>query len=141
MCISFSFPLHFMQLLQCRNVEYLNREGCALGRLGEDHWGTNDERVPRPIAGTPDTGEIQWTREYDVQTYGDLLQDSDEAVEQKWRNIPYKDNEPRWWEPMQRSSPRSSPQTLRPGIIVVSDQGDLWEYLEQFHQGHVSVRQ
>jgi hypothetical protein len=36
--------------------------------------GTNDERIPRPIAGTPDGGEIQWSREYDVQTYGDLIQ-------------------------------------------------------------------
>jgi hypothetical protein len=49
-------------------VEYVNREGCAIGRLGKDQWGTNDERIPRPIAGTPDGGEIQWSREYDVQT-------------------------------------------------------------------------
>jgi hypothetical protein len=38
-------------------IEYANREGCAIGRLGQDHWGTNDERIPRPIAGTPDSRE------------------------------------------------------------------------------------
>jgi hypothetical protein len=42
---------------------------------------------------------------------------------------------------MQRSSPRVSSQTLRPGIIVLSDQGEYWEYLGRFHQRHVSVRQ
>jgi hypothetical protein len=38
-------------------VESVNREGCAIGRLGQDQWGTNDERIPRPRAGTPDGGD------------------------------------------------------------------------------------
>ena len=102
-------------------VEYVNREGCALGRLGQDHWGTNDERIPRPIAGTPDTGEIQWTREYDVQTYGDLMQVPTSGETPQWRNIPFCEYEPRWWEPIQRIPPRESPQMIRPGIIMRSN--------------------
>jgi hypothetical protein len=86
-------------------VEYVNREGCAIGRLGQDQWETNDERIPRPIAGTPDGGEIQWTREYDVQTYGDLIQVGSKGEAPRWRRIPFRETEPRWLDPMQRRPP------------------------------------
>jgi hypothetical protein len=32
-------------------VEYVDKEGGAWGRKGAVTWGTNDERVPRPIHG------------------------------------------------------------------------------------------
>jgi hypothetical protein len=41
----------------------------------------------------------------------------------------------------QRMPPRESPQTMRPGIVERGDSGEYWEYLDQFQQGHISVRQ
>jgi hypothetical protein len=102
---------------------------------------TTKEFLARPIAGTPDGGEIQWSREYDVQTYGVLIQVGLKGETPRWRQIPFRENEPRWWDPMQRLPPRESPQTMRPGIVEKSESGEYWEYLGQFQQGHISVRQ
>jgi hypothetical protein len=94
-----------MHICRPRRSEY-SYVSKPLGRIGQDQWGTNDdERIPRPIAGTPDGGEIQWTREYDVQTYDDLIQVTSKGEPPRWRRIPFRENEPRWWEPMQRTPP------------------------------------
>ena len=125
-------------------VEFVNSENYGIGRLGLDEYGTKDQRIPRPIHGTPANGSIGWLAQRDIMTLGDLTTTNATDLTSTWLPIEFSESEPRWWEPLKNQPPPTGPLTLRRGHILLWPIANLaFEYLGQAYtdQQCVNLRQ
>ena len=125
-------------------VEYANLEGYGWGRTGLNQSGTSDEKVPRPIHGTPSYGAIGWLAERDVITMGDMTitsRDDQGNYVTKWITEAQDDYEPRWREAITWHPPPTTPLTLRRGHMLISDdRSQVFEFIAPLKDFGITIR-
>ena len=120
-------------------VEYTNDEVCGLGRTGLIQIGTRDERIPRPIHGTPENGSVAWLASRDIMTLGDATYRVDDHTE--WLQEQYEHNEPRWWEAVTNRNPPIGALTLRRGHILINTaRTEIYEFMGVLATGDINYR-
>ena len=63
-----------------------------------------------------------------------------EVGDARWRQLSSRDNEPVWWEGVQRYHPPTDAITLRRGMMFIDPAGRAIEYMGQLDDTQVSVR-